>query len=101
MKTRHVGRLLLPIDTLTNFFHYDGGRVWYVGMPEECYKKVTIMIEHPDMPEIPDYGEVPIVNPAYKYLGIQPAHVIRVDPHMGFRTKLRQTKRFLSELWFS
>jgi len=96
MKTRHVGRLLLPIDTLTDFFHYDGGRVWYVGMPEEYHRKVSIMIEHPDMPEVPDYGEVPIVNPTYRR-----ELTFRVDPPMNFWLKVRYTFRIIKGLWTS
>jgi len=92
MKTVHAGRLLLPLDFMLEFFNYDGGKVWYIGMAENYNRKVFINIEHPDMPEIPEGGEVPIVNPTYR-------HQLAFRLDMNFWLKVRYTFRIIQGLW--
>jgi len=61
---RYAGRILMSEKVLLEWLDFKGGRIHYLGYCPE-YDKISISIEHPDMPEIKEADMLPIVDPMY------------------------------------
>lgn len=80
--TTHAGKVLVDEKAILRWLQYDGGRIHHIGRSEDCLA-ITVIIKHPDMPEVKAGEELLIVNPAYYW-----EDVYRTSPKMGLRTRL-------------
>lgn len=63
---RYAGRVLVDDRLILEWLGFKGGIVHYIARCED-YDAITITIEHPDMPELPEGGTLQIVDPEYSF----------------------------------
>ncbi len=64
MNSIKVGKVVINDKIMAKLFGYEGGHIRYISISEDLYGCVAI-IQHPDMPEVQEGGEIPRVDTTY------------------------------------
>jgi len=90
MRTTHIGKILLSGKELLDLVGFPGGHIHYLGQEPDRIG-YTMVVRHPDMPEVKEGELIPIVLPTYQF-----PDWVRVEPKPNFRLRLCFAIRILA-----
>lgn len=63
---KHAGRMHITEAFILAWLGFPGGKLHYVGRAEDKLAQILFVIEHADMPEVPEGGLIADILPRYR-----------------------------------